>query len=170
MNKWIQTRIYDLTQSLLEYESMNKTVRFQQFFLEPQYDKLSPERQASAYAAPLVDFRRSVLNGKHYLNQVNYIHDRDGTKLIKHILHFENLQEEFNDLMQLYNLPLNLTVVNVGTYKSSNNKLSVRDLYPETIHAINEYASVDFRMLGYKMVHSSFELDYSYSASVKVFK
>ena len=64
MNEWIQTRIYDLTQAFLEYESMNSTVRFQQFMPKPKYDRLSPERQMSAYPAPPVDFERSLLNGK----------------------------------------------------------------------------------------------------------
>lgn len=40
---------------------------------------------------------------KHYLNQAEYIFDGK-TQIIQHILHYENLQEEFDALVKKYNL------------------------------------------------------------------
>lgn len=81
------------------------------------------------------------------------------------------MTEEFDELMQRYGLQLTLPItnVNVGTYNGSQTKLTYADLYPDTIKAINEYASIDFQMLGYEMVESFFDERYSLSADGKRF-
>lgn len=72
------------------------------------------------------------------------------------------------------NVTLPATAVNTGqmhaTTTSSNgtHRLSYRDLYPETIARINEYAKPDFQQFGYQMV-DKFEKDIDYSLNANMF-
>ena len=40
--------------------------------------------------------------------QHKYIYDENGTKMIDHVLYLENLNQEFNELMKEYDIPLEL--------------------------------------------------------------
>lgn len=135
MNQWIQ----DMIQNLEDFPS-------KYYYKSPNTKKLPSK--------------------KHYLNQVEYIYDTDRTsKLIKHILHFENLSTEFNKLMEEYNLDLRLSSNKRknGVNISRKGKLTYRDLSDETIRRINKYAASDFEALGYAMVKTMNE-NYSLEA------
>ena len=68
-----------------------------------------------------------------------------GKKVITHVLKVENLEEEFQDLMKLYKLPVKLedaTMRNEGV-------LGVDDLSKEAIRKINEWGKLDFEYFGF---------------------
>jgi len=138
MNKWIQNMIQQLE---------DDSVPAKYYYKSPQTRKFSSK--------------------KHFINQMEYIYDDDGTRLIKHIIHFENLSYEFDKLMTLYNLNLTLpdkksSGVNVSA--GGHKKLSYLDLDTKTIALINRYAAKDFVSLEYEMVEKFDESNaYSYS-------
>ena len=118
-----------------------------------------------------------AFGSKHFINQVEYVYDGDKV-IITNIVQYENLASDFQALMDTYNLNITLpaTAVNTGqvhatTTSNVTNRLSYRDLYPETIARINEYAKPDFQKFGYQMV-DTFEkdMDYSLNAHVPVLK
>jgi len=70
-----------------------------------------------------------------------YVYDENGHKFINHVLYFENLTEDFNSLMEEYNIDLKLvTKFTHNTDKS----FSVKDLTPDIIRAVNEIYKDDF--------------------------
>ena len=99
------------------------------------------------------------------MNQAEYVFD-GGVQVIDHVVHYENIQKDFDDLMEMYGLDLRLPNkkkhgVNTREKKST---LTYLDLFPETIEVINRYAANDFHKFGYEMV-DSFDNDGSYSFS-----
>ena len=111
-----------------------------------------------------------TLAQKHYINQAEYIFHDDGNILIKHILHYENLSQEFDALMKEYDmgeirLPQKEEKGVYADAQNSKKRLTYRDLDIDSIHFINEYAKPDFEKLGYVMVEK--ELDENYSLGAK---
>jgi hypothetical protein len=77
----------------------------------------------------------------------DYVYHGD-RKIVKHVLHHENLEQEFNQLMKQYNLNIQLHKdVNV-----SHKYMSRDDLTPELIQAINIKYKDDFKNFGYTMM------------------
>ena len=87
-------------------------------------------------------------NVGHWLKQSEYVFDKEGKKVVKHILKIENLTKEFNELMKKYNLPVYLD--KDIKHNTSQKIYEVKDLYPETIKLINEVYREDFDNFGYK--------------------
>lgn len=93
--------------------------------------------------------RSSIINRKknkyygHYLEQNLYY--------IKNIniIRFENLKEDFENLMKKYNLNLKL---DIHKYKS-NKIFSVKDFDKETIELINKVYHKDFELFNYKKIN-----------------
>ena len=93
----------------------------------------------------------------HLLPQHHYIYDAEtGKQIVDHIIRFENLTAEFDDLMQIYGLNITLLhgeKTNQGHQSSSNNnnnsRLTVSDLDPTTLEIINKFYQRDFELLGY---------------------
>jgi hypothetical protein len=101
------------------------------------------------------------LEGGHYIPQYDFVFDDDGDKnngreqIVTHILHFENLQQEFEELMKAYELQdVNLTSSHARVRKESAT-LGVDDLTPGTIDLINKIYAKDFEIGDYKMVVNS---------------
>ena len=71
-------------------------------------------------------------------------------------MHYENLSKEFAELMKAYDLEgVKLPQKDksgVFTDKENTKRLSYRDLTPESIALINEYAKQDFDAFGYQTV------------------
>ena len=83
----------------------------------------------------------------HYREQYLYI-DSETTQ---HIIHFENLENEFNLLMKQYNLNIKLDKhENKGYFKSNFKKFTVDSFSPELIDLINKVYHKDFEMFNYK--------------------
>ena len=77
----------------------------------------------------------------HWCPQYLFVY-HDEKQIIRHVLKYENLQKEFDDLMEEYNLPIRLTYrSNVG-----NKKYSISDLDSKTIRMINELHKEDFHI------------------------
>ena len=75
-----------------------------------------------------------------------YIYNSFGKQIIKHILEFENLREDFNKLMKQYDLNILL-----NKHVNSNKKVySVDDLTNETKKLIQQVYHYDFVKFGYK--------------------
>ena len=72
---------------------------------------------------------------------------------MKNVVHYENLSSEFDALMKKYNIDVTLPPKEEGIYADAQkSRLSFKDLDPEAIALINEFAKVDFEKFGYQMV------------------
>jgi hypothetical protein len=80
--------------------------------------------------------------GGHYTPQFLYL---DKTTNI-HILKFENLKEDFDKLMEQYNIDLQLTLKD----NSSNKIFSTDDLFDNTKNIIRDIYKEDFEIFNYK--------------------
>jgi len=106
-----------------------------------------------------------LLAQKHYLNQAEYFFD-DGTQVINHIVYYENIQEDFNSLMQQYGLDMKLPDRDSSgvNKRAEDSQLTHLDLQPDIIALINKYAHSDFELFGYEMV-DNFDGKNEYSVS-----
>jgi len=146
MNNWISNTVRKLDKVLSDYSVQNPNDR--------------PKEQSRNHNEDPV-----LLAQKHMVNQIEYVFEK-GVQVIDHVIHYENIQEEFNNLMEIYGLDLKLPNKEshgVNT-RGKNSKLSHFDLFPETIAIINKYAADDFTMFGYEMV-DKFQDDGKYSLS-----
>ena len=90
-------------------------------------------------------YRNRVGGYGHYIEQYKYIDDVSNIQILK----FENLKEEFNNLMNKYSLNMKLTRHdNKGILKFTIDSLS-----QESIKLINKVYEKDFKMFGYKRLH-----------------
>ena len=96
----------------------------------------------------ICDFIKINRTEDHWAPQSNFIYDYDGKQIVKHILKFENLEEEFNNLMSQYNIPL---VLNMKENVSVR-KYDVKDLNRETLNLINTFYHNDFINFEYKKI------------------
>ncbi len=98
--------------------------------------------------------RLIVLNknesGDHYSPQYKYL---DNNQKI-HILHYENLENEFNDLMSLYNLShIKLKKYNTKEEKNNSIKFNINDFSPQLINLINQVYDKDFSTFNYSKIN-----------------
>jgi hypothetical protein len=90
----------------------------------------------------------SFKSKSHYIEQSKYI---DQTTKI-HILHFENLEEEFNKLMKSYQMSyIRLKKTN---QKPNNVKYSIKDFSKKLIDVINNVYDKDFTIFGYDKIQN----------------
>lgn len=85
--------------------------------------------------------------GDHYSEQFKYLDKNPEVKI--HVLKFENLKEEFDNLMKEYNLDLTL---NVHLNKSKPKVFSINDFSKELINLINDVYSKDFEIFNYTKI------------------
>lgn len=143
MNKWIGNMTERLEKVLLQYNAKNPKSR--------------PKVQG-----PHLNEDPWNLAQKHFINQAEYVYDGD-KQVIKNIVHYENLSNEFGEVMKKYNLNIVLPGKKYGgVYTNDEDKLTYLHLYPETIAVINKYAAQDFEKFGYEMVEK-FDEDADYS-------
>merc|ERR1712176_1549865 len=119
MNTWVQNMVQSLDSLLSEFSALDPN----------NWPKEQPY----------------LLAQKHYLNQAEYVFDNQ-IQIIKHILYYETMQKDFNSLMKLYNLNIELpdkACCGINT-RDKYSQLSHLDLQPDTIAIINYYARVDF--------------------------
>jgi hypothetical protein len=90
--------------------------------------------------------RTRTPHGYHYSEQYKYLDDSLDIQI--HVLKFENLKEEFDALMEKYNIDVQLDV----HHNQNNKRFSVKDFSKETIDLINVVYEPDFRLFGYKMI------------------
>jgi Sulfotransferase family len=88
-------------------------------------------------------------NAGHFIPQYDFVFEHR-RRVIKHVLRFENLNEEFHELMKLYDLPVRLPQRRVR--ESHTKKLSIFNLTKENLELIERLYDADFREWGYDMM------------------
>jgi len=87
--------------------------------------------------------------GTALVPQANFIWDEKGHRMVHHVLRFERIHEEFQELKELYDLPANLTIpvkhVNRRVGKSVLNR---SHFTAETLELIHERFHKDFDLAG----------------------
>ncbi|KAL9184494.1 hypothetical protein ACHAXT_012464 [Thalassiosira profunda] len=94
---------------------------------------------------------------KHMIPQYEYVFAPGGDRLIpeENVLRFENIAEDFRELMERYDLgewvQLSEEKTNAGKRGA---QLSHLDLYPDTVRMINSFFERDFEAFGYERVEA----------------
>lgn len=84
----------------------------------------------------------------HCIEFYKFVYSKEGERLVHHVLKYENLQMDFDNLMQQYEIPLSLSGVEV--YQNKTNRTLTRDdFFHETVTIINKWAKNDFKWFGY---------------------
>ncbi|KAI2492995.1 sulfotransferase family [Fragilaria crotonensis] len=94
----------------------------------------------------------------HLLPQHYYVYDSDGNQVIDHVIRFENITSEFDELMRLYGLNVTLSQnekINQGHQSAEGMKFSTKDFTQQTLALINEVYRKDFELLGYPTMTTS---------------
>jgi hypothetical protein len=94
------------------------------------------------------------MNSAHFLLQHYFIYNINDRKVVDHVLKFENLASEFNQLMAVYNMNLSMDEVS-KVNPSKFEPLGTKDLDDETISLINEVYYLDFVYFNYSLVQPS---------------
>lgn len=88
--------------------------------------------------------------GIRYLPQYHYVF-HGNYKIVDYVIHFENLEEEFNTLMMKFNLPVRLGQEKFNARRPGT-RLSVYNLSRSTCHLIENFARRDFESFGYSFL------------------
>jgi hypothetical protein len=91
--------------------------------------------------------------GCHFTEQYRYLDPQYNIR----VLRYENLEEEFNQLMKEYGYNIVLNIKQNVSIKTA----SLADLTLETIESINSIYEKDFTTFHYEMRHSIFEREES---------
>lgn len=89
----------------------------------------------------------------HLIPQYNFIFGFDKRQLVKHVIKYERLSEEFDALMQEYGLPIQLP--QERHRESGEKKLGATDLTLENLKLIEDVYQDDFREFGYPLLSST---------------
>jgi hypothetical protein len=147
MNEWVKGMVKVLGTAMDEFNDRKEEDKF--------------KKQAKG-----LNEDRHILAQKHYVNQAEYVYDGDEI-VVKDVVHYENLSSEFDALMKKYNINVTLPPKEEGIYADAQkSRLSYKDLDPESIALINEFAKVDFEKFGYQMVEKKFGENYSLEANM----
>jgi Sulfotransferase family len=106
-------------------------------------------------------------NDGHFIPQYDYVYDGEHRRVVDHVLHFEHLDVEFEQLMKAYNLSsvVHLSSLNLGELeqqggcvtesvvpKSKLKKLGQYNLTHDTLRLIELVYARDFRTFGYQKI------------------
>lgn len=87
----------------------------------------------------------------HCIEFYKYVYSKEGEQLVDHVLKYENLRTDFDDLMARYEIPLSLAGVEVYP-NTTKRTLTSDDLLHETVTMINKWAKSDFKFFEYKPI------------------
>uniref|UniRef100_A0A6S8Y6S9 Sulfotransferase domain-containing protein n=1 Tax=Chaetoceros debilis TaxID=122233 RepID=A0A6S8Y6S9_9STRA len=135
LNWWVEATITKLSAQVDEFQKVDPSDRPK---VQQEYVNEDPR----------------LLAQKHYVNQAEYVFDGEN-RVVKNVVHYEHLSEEFNDLMKKYGMDITIPPKHEsGVYTSDHgdNRLTFMDLNEASVKIINDYAKADFERLGYKMV------------------
>jgi len=90
----------------------------------------------------------------HYITQIEYVYQSNGTKAIDHVIHYENMKDEFDNLMGRYGFNFTLAVKEIHDGEVNGEILTYKALDDDTIAEINHMAGPDFTAFGYTTVTS----------------
>lgn len=85
----------------------------------------------------------------HFLPQYEFICDTHNNLLVDRIIHYENLGEEFNSVLDLFGLPKDYGVENASQRVDRDNYMA--QFTPELIQQVNAHYKKDFDLFGYPM-------------------
>eukprot|EP00978_Attheya_sp_CCMP212_P000907 scaffold1954_cov33-Attheya_sp.AAC.1 len=88
--------------------------------------------------------------GGHFIPQHDFVLHANGTKMVHHILRFENLNGDFDALMEEYSL--NISLKEQGRMRITGANLTASDFFPETKRIIEEYFAKDFVLGNYTIM------------------
>ena len=95
--------------------------------------------------------RQNPINSNGHLTPASrYVFDKFNFRQIGHVLKYENLTFDFHNLMQQYNLPIQLAEYKINSSKKRK-LFSILDFDNVSLKAINEFYLEDFKNFGYKM-------------------
>jgi len=104
------------------------------------------EKEFNGYIKTKI-LNREKRRGHHYTEQYKYLDENINI----HILHFENIELEFNKLMEKYKLDIKL---NRRDNSAKNvKKFTVKSFTPELIELINKVYHEDFIKFGYDKIN-----------------
>lgn len=86
------------------------------------------------------------IHDNHFVPQYKFIFDKNGNKKVDFVLNYENLKNEFNELMKMFNLPVFLTDEKINKKKCN---LTSDDLNEESKMLIKQYYKKDFELFNY---------------------
>ena len=86
---------------------------------------------------------------RHFIEQHLYLNTEDDPTIKIHILKYENLNTEFNELMEKYNLKVDLTKERSNV--SNNRVFELEDLDEESKKLIQEVYKQDFALFNYEI-------------------
>lgn len=97
-----------------------------------------------------LDIVETRKNTQHWWPQYKYIYDENGKKMIDHVLYLENLNQEFNELMIEYDIPLQLKKQKVNESKklyglgeiSNYNLLKINKIYNDDFKLSEQYKKI----------------------------
>eukprot|EP00978_Attheya_sp_CCMP212_P035953 scaffold159522_cov49-Attheya_sp.AAC.1 len=90
-------------------------------------------------------------DGGHFIPQHDFVFHANGTKLVHHILRFENLNGDFDALMEEYSL--NISLKEQGRMRiTTEANLTASDFLPKTRKIIEEYYAEDFVLGNYTIM------------------
>lgn len=96
----------------------------------------------------------NLTSESHFIPQSKYIfaniQERPISQTIDHVLFYEDLENEFNFLMDQYGIPAELLSVNEG--QGGSGRVGIEGLSAASISLINFVYSDDFEYLGYKKI------------------
>lgn len=95
-----------------------------------------------------LNFVETRFNLQHWWPQHKFIYDADGNKMVDYVLKMDNLNQEFNDLMKEYNLPLQLN----SKTNESNKMYGLEDIFINNLNKINRLYRKDFELFGSEMI------------------
>ena len=89
--------------------------------------------------------------GCHFMPQWRFIYDENGEKIVEHVIRFENLYNEFDDIKgKYYGLYENITIK--GYYQNTHNhciNMSIVDFDAKVVDLIQQIYRLDFLALRY---------------------
>ena len=94
-------------------------------------------------------------NAGHFIPQYDYVFGH-GRRIIKHVLRFENLTDEFRALMELYDLPMRIPTRKVRP--SHQKMVDVYNLTRRNLELIERLYEDDFREWGYEILSETLPL------------
>ena len=83
----------------------------------------------------------------HFIPQYIYVYDDNNNTLCDNIIYFENLSDEFYELMSKYNIK-NITLKHIN-YRKKCNELKINNISEENRQKIVKFYYLDFKLFNY---------------------